>query len=190
MRTELADTLNRILAGLERLETRSDMKALRPGLSSREIGELLRSVELPVDPELVALYSWRNGTDTTGRKMGEIDIFPGFYFVSLQDAVINYRTFVGDARWQPGWLPVFANGGGDFYVVDLQQAHGPVRHFRIDESVHPIEFGSVGAMLETWAAGFERGVFYADPDGYLEFDDAQFAALAAELNPDIPWWTD
>ena len=63
-----------------------------------------------------------------------------------------------------------------------------MRHFWIDEVEHPIEFSSLSAMLATLAAGFERGIFYVDPSGYLEMDDLVFGGLATELNPDVTYW--
>ena len=63
-----------------------------------------------------------------------------------------------------------------------------VRHFRIEESAQPVEFHSLQEVLVTLAAAFARGVFFVDGDGYLEMDDLAFAALAAELNPNVPWW--
>jgi hypothetical protein len=67
---------------------------------------------------------------------------------------------------------------------------GVVRHFRIEETEHPIEFLTIGDMLTTIAAGYERGVFCVDVDGYLEIEDLAFGSLAAELNPQVPWWAD
>jgi cell wall assembly regulator SMI1 len=136
------------------------------------------------------LYSWRDGTDTEGiRKLGDISLFPGYYFLSLADAIANYRAFLPDRRWMPAWLPIFANGGGDFYVSDLSAA-GIVRHFRIEESEHPVEFLTVSDMLRTIATGFERKLFFVDDEGYLEMDYTAFGSMAAELNPSIPWWAD
>lgn len=58
--------------------------------------------------------------------------------LSLSDAVANYRSFVADPRWAHGWLPIFANGGGDFYVIDLVGDHeGSIRHFRIEQRSVP-----------------------------------------------------
>lgn len=153
---------------------------------------LLGSIGLKSNSELEALYGWRDGTSTEGvAAVDDIHMFPGFYLLSLEDAVANYRAFVTDRRWSSGWLPVFANGGGDFYVVDLgSQDESPVRHFRIDESEHPIEFSSIKDMLRTLAQAFERGIFFVDASGYLEMDDLVFGTLAAELNPHIDWWTE
>jgi hypothetical protein len=53
---------------------------------------------------------------------------------------------------------------------------------------HPIEFGSLRALLTTVAVAFERGVIFVDSGGYLEMDDLVLGELAAELNPEIDWW--
>ena len=90
-------------------------------------------------------------------------------------------------RWQRSWWPILANGGGDFFVVDGNE-QGAVRRFRLDEADHPIEHRSLEALLVTAASAFDRRIFFVDLDGYLEMDDDQFADLAAELNPDVPWW--
>ncbi len=165
---------------------------LRPGLKAHRVRPLLREIGLPMTESLEALYGWRDGTTTDGvRSLDEIHLFPGFYFLSLEDAIANYQALVADLRWRPGWLPLFANGGGDFYVTDLSnESPGAIRHFRIEESEHPVEFLSVRNMVSTLAAAFERGVFFVDANGSLEMDDAAFASVAAELNRGVPWWAD
>jgi hypothetical protein len=141
---------------------------------------------------LEALYGWKNGISIAcSAVLGDIYFFPGFYLLSIEDAVVNYQAFVTDARWTVGWLPLFADGGGDFYVLDLGwPGGGGVRHFWIDESEHPIEFRSLQALFVTLAAGFDRGIFFVNPRGYLDMDDLVFGGLAAELNPDVDWWRD
>ena len=189
--SDLADSLSQLEAAVTRLDRQRLLRALRPGLSAAEVQERLGSVGLQSNPELEALYSWRDGTSTDVAAVDDIHMFPGFYLLSLEDAIANYRAFVSDRRWEPGWLTVFANGGGDFYVVDLgSQDERPVRHFRIDESEHPIEFSSIKDMLRTLVQAFERGIFFVDAGGYLEMDDLVFGTLAAELNPHIGWWTE
>lgn len=189
---DLAGFLSQLEAALTRLDRKRLLQALRPGVSGAEVQGLLGSVGLKSNSELEALYSWRDGTSTEGvAAVDDIQVFPGFYLLSLEDAVANYRAFVTDRRWGAGWLPVFANGGGDFYVVDLgSQDESSVRHFRIDESEHPVEFSSIKDMLRTLVQAFDRGIFVVDASGYLEMDDLVFAKLAAELNPHIDWWTE
>lgn len=174
--------LLRVQEGLVRLDRRVLLAALCPGVSGAHTRSLLEASVVPSSPQLEALFHWRNGTELqSGAALGDLHLFPGFYFLSVEDAVADYQAFVSDPRWSPGWLPVFANGGGDFYVVDLAGA-GEVRHFRVDASEHPVEFLSLESMLYTIAAGFERGVFFVDEDGYLEMDDVPFGSLSAVLN--------
>lgn len=188
---DLSAPLAAIGDALLRLGRRVLLQSLQPGLPGARAHEAFGQVGLNPPPELVTLYGWRNGTSTERVSLDDIHLFPGFYLLSVDDAVANYQAFVTDSRWRTGWLPVLANGGGDFYVVDLSSsASSPVRHFRIDELEHPIEFSSLSSLLETLAEAFERGVFFVDPGGYLEMSDRAFGDLAAELNPDVDWWRD
>lgn len=190
--TDLLSSLATIEKALQRLGREVLLDSLQEGVPAEAVRSSLAAVGLPSSPELETLYGWKNGTSTAGvAAVDDIHLFPGFYLLSLEDALANYRAFANDARWSVGWLPLFANGGGDFLVLDLSQpGGGSVRHFRIEESEHPIEFGSMGALSTTLAAALERGVFFVDPSGYLEMDDLVFAAVAAEFNPDVAWWRD
>lgn len=189
---DLAEALEKIEAAMQRFDRQVLLRALKPGVAGSEVRASLGSVGLAAPSALEELYGWRDGTSTVRvASVDDIHLFPGFYLLSVEDAIANYRAFVTDSRWRTGWLPIFANGGGDFYVLDLSSpTESPVRHFRIDEAEHPIEFSSLRAMLTTVAQGFERGSFFVDPDGYLEMDDLAFGALAAELNSDVDWWRD
>ncbi len=165
------------------------LRLLQPGLDAHRVRSLLHGSGLPSTEDLEFLYAWRDGTKADGATLGEIYLFPGFYFLSLEDALLNYQAFSADPRWSPGWLPVLADGGGDFYAVDLRsEPSGRVRHFRIDEVEHPVEFASLRDLFETVAAGFERGLLFVDESGHFEMDDLAFGDLAAEINPNIPWW--
>jgi hypothetical protein len=190
MTDDPSGSLATIESALRRLGREVLLQSLQHGLAAGAVRSTLDSIGLPSTPELVAMYGWRNGTASDNpASLDDIQLFPGFHLLSLEDAVTNYRALVTDERFRPGWLPVFANGGGDFYVVDLSPTGaGAVRHFWIDEVEHPIEFSSLSAMLATLAAGFERGIFYVDRKGYLEMDDLVFGGLATELNPDVTYW--
>lgn len=192
MTAEMSDSLRRVERGLETLERIPLRSLLRPGIPPEQVREGLARVGLPSTPDFEALYGWRDGTNAgQGVPLDDLHLFPGFYLLSLEDSLANYRAFASDSRWTSGWLPVFANGGGDFYIVDMSgPALGHVRHFRIDEAEHPVEFNSLAAMIETVAAGFDRGLFFVDSDGYLEMDDLAFATVAARINPDVAWWRD
>jgi hypothetical protein len=183
-------SLARIDGALTRLDRRALLDAMREGLPIESVRSSLGAEGLASSLEIELLYGWRNGTSTVGvDAVDDVHLFPGFYFLTLQDALANYRAFRSNPRWEPAWLPIFANGGGDFYVLDSNLAGGgQIRHFRIESYEHPVEFGSLSALANTLGEAFERGVFFVDSDGYLEMDDLLFGRLAAELNPDIEWW--
>ncbi|HEY0693981.1 MAG TPA: SMI1/KNR4 family protein [Kribbella sp.] len=190
MSDDISVSLATIESALRRLGREALLQSLQSGLPADAVRSALDSTGLPSTSELEEVYAWRNGTASDSpASLDDIQLFPGFHLLSLEDAVTNYRTFVTGERWTPRWLPVFANGGGDFYVVDLSPTGaGAVRHFWIDEAEHPIEFSSLSAMMATLAQGFARGIFTVDPDGYLEMDDLVFGELATETNPDVAYW--
>lgn len=191
MTDELAVQLASIESALRRLDRQVLLRSLRHGSTGDAVRGTLGAAGLAAAVDLETLFGWHDGTLTDGVVLDDVHIFPGFYFLSLEDASANYRAFVSDSRWVTGWWPVFANGGGDFYVLDLSAAEAkPVRHFRIDEAEHPIEFSSLAAMAATLARAFADGTFFVDSSGYLEMDDQVFGQLAAKLNPDVLWWHD
>lgn len=164
----------------------------RPGQSAARVQDLLVDRGLTSLGELEEAFAWHDGIDfPPDIPADDFHVFPGFYMLSLDLAVASYDACVSDRRWKPGWLPLFANGGGDFYVVDLSEIQrGSVRHFRIEESEHPVEFATVSAFFATLAAAFQEEIFFVDPAGYLEMDDSTFGDLAARLNPGVSWWTE
>jgi len=150
---------------------------------------MLKQLELGSDRALEELYAWHDGTATPPSvRLGDISLIPGFYLLSLKDACTNYRAFVEDPRWEVGWFPILADGGGDFYVVDLSHGDSAVVHFMIDQEQHPKVFLSVARMIETFAEAFDVGAFFIDPNGHLAMHDEQFALVARELNPGIAGW--
>jgi len=187
--TDLRRSLERLEHGLESLGRDKLLDALNPGVKPAVTRHMLSTLGLAQSPELDALYQWRNGTGPASHALGDLYIYPGYYFLSQADASADHAALVEDSRWHPGWLPVLADGGGDVYAVDLTAGGtGAVRHFRNDDTEHPVEFASLTDLVRTLAEGFERHVFFVDDDGYLEMDDDQFGALAAQMNPSVPWW--
>lgn len=190
---ELLEThLETILERLRMLR-RPVVDLLRRGLHEEEVRRLLRQVTQQAPEELVQLWHWRDGTELRPNvtKLDDIHFFPGFYFCSLEDAMLQYRAMRDDARWNPAWLPIFANGGGDFYAADLQQAdskHSPVIGFLLGEDDHRVEYESLTKMIETLAVCFTRGVVYVSSNGRLEMDDTGHATVAAQINPSVDLW--
>lgn len=190
MAADLAVSLSAVETALRRLDRNTLLGRLRQGLSNEIVRSGLASAGLLATPEFERLYAWRDGTSIAGATLDDIHLFPGFYLLSLEDALLHYRDYVACERWRRGWIPIFANGGGDFYVVVLtRDGNGSIRHSWIEETDHPVEFSSLKSMFNTLAQGFARDVFFVDnSSGYLEMDDNVFFELAKELNADVGYW--
>jgi cell wall assembly regulator SMI1 len=110
MTDERLAALATIKNALQRLDRHVLERSLQPGIPAAAVQEALDEVGLVAPPELVSLYGWKDGTSTAGvAAVDDIHFFPGFYLLSVEDAVASYRAFVDDSRWRAGWLPLFAN---------------------------------------------------------------------------------
>src|SRR3954452_20046320 len=78
----------------------------RAGLDRAYVDEAVRSVGLKAPADLLDLYSYCDGTATSEKDvLGRIQIFPGFYWMSLEDALSSYRGVSRSEKWNSAWLP-------------------------------------------------------------------------------------
>jgi len=160
----------------------------RDGIDEKVVLEklLLRGLQCPSD--FLEAYRSCDGTETNeGDTLDEIQFFPGYYWISLDEALTTYDTLVSDERWNAGWLPIFANGGGDFYsiICDAQsQDFGGVAGFILGESDHLVEFKNLTTLLETIEQSFSEGAFFVS-DGCLEANYAKMRMIAKQVQPDF-----
>lgn len=182
--------LERIYSHLNRLQ-QPVVSLLQDGLSRDAVERKTKDLPIKLPSELLELYSWRNGTRVPkGSVLNDLHLLPGYYFLSLEDAISSYNAFKDDNRWNRHWFPVFANGGGDFYVAvcaDEARETGEILCFLlgIPKDDLLVEFKSMEGMLQTVAACYDEEIFYARPDGYLDADDNRYVALVRELNPHL-----
>lgn len=190
--TAMREHLRSIEASLNALRRHDLLRLLQPPLSGEVVDARLREHQLDLSDDVRELFAWKDGTETAEvQRLDTIYLFPGFYFLSLKAALASYRALVSDRRWGHDWFPLFADGGGDFYFIDLAtSARGAVRRFRLEEDHHPVEFSSLGSMVTTLAEAYDEGVIYVDDEHYLEWDRSAFTILAARHNPSVGWWTD
>jgi hypothetical protein len=140
--TEFANTYSRRVGDRSRTPQRAlaDLEArlhkarapvtsgLRPGLSPSEANDLFRSVSLSVDPALLALYIWRDGTSGSG---SEAELLPGARFPALEESIKSREFELRLAAenealpehpaaffFDPGWFPILEEAGGILYVVE------------------------------------------------------------------------
>ena len=187
---DVAAQLDRIRSGLERLGRARAIALLQPGVPPARVQEVLSELALTPPPGVPAMYEWANGSDTSAAAtLDDLYLIPGYYFLSLEDAAAEYRARVGPG-WDAAWLPVFADGGGGFFAVICDPDAGELGHvLGLDGDGFPpaTAFSSVANMASTFAQAYDDGLIEVR-DGYLEWDDAEFARLAARINSEAEYW--
>ena len=163
---------------------------LNPGITSLKIQELFEEIPLQPNQDLHALYAWRNGSkDSEGVTLGEQAFFPGFYLMSLEESIQTYQELRETSTWNQCWFPIFANGGGDFYAVNLAiEAQGEIIGYYIYEEEPQIEYNSLESMLQTFNECYKQGIIFQNEQGYLDMDYREHAEVAHEINPDLKMW--
>jgi hypothetical protein len=123
----LSELLSEYESVLESLSP-SAHAALQPGLSGEELDRLEMEFSIVLSADMRALYSWRNGSDTSRN----VCVFPYMHFYPLKDALAHrdhFRNSVRNARpeareiteeWLSHcypWVCVLKDGsmGGCFY---------------------------------------------------------------------------
>lgn len=189
--SELHELLDLVLSFLKKLN-RPIVHLLEPGLNPTEIENGLNALDLDPCQPILDIYSWRNGTTVkTGDKLDDLHLFPGYYFMSLSDALKAYEVLRDNERWNKSWFPVFANGGGDFYAMALEGGDGykvgNIIGFLLGEAENEAEFESILSMAKSIAVAYEYGIYF-EKDGYLDANDVEAASVAARFNPSIDYY--
>jgi cell wall assembly regulator SMI1 len=164
---------------------------LAPPATREQITKAESALGFDLSTELRALYACRNGTASKPKDLLEhLWFFPGYYLLSLDEAVDHARQMRRSRQWKKDWFPVFASGAGDYYAVSCRRgATSGVVGFLHGEPDQPVEFLSLAAMFATLARAFEKGAFYVERKQF-EMDDDEFSAIAISLNPGVSYWED
>jgi len=160
----------------------------RAGLSPELVETMINQVNLVAPSELIDLYTYCDGTSTReGDVLGDIQFFPGFYWMNLDHALDVYRAISKSDEWRQDWLPVFANGGGDFYAVicDNQSPYfGEILGFVLGEPEQIVDFKSLFALFETIAQSFDEGAFFFSNER-LTAKYPEMRAIARKVQPNF-----
>ena len=165
-------SIQQLVTHLERLNRREALDLILPPMPRNEVASTLVAAGLAaVEPLLEWFGSW--GGQASGGVLGYMDVLPGFYALSLPDALAHRQHH---AAWPKSWLPLLADGGGDFYVGDTSSSEVPVlRHRADDPDAEPVSV-SLAAFVAVAASAFDREEIYVS-DGYLDQDEEEWRRL-------------
>ncbi|KAA8997578.1 SMI1/KNR4 family protein [Paenibacillus spiritus] len=152
---------------------------------------------VPDAPELLrVIYGTVKGTDSGLEEARLIEFMPGYRLIHIDEyeaerralaAVLRDKGVEGGERL----LPVLANYGGD-YICWMRDSEGAERLCDVlaDYGDPMIMFDSPELFLRTLCAFYRESVYAADEEGYLDSDLIREGEVAAELNPQSPYWTE
>ncbi|MGX9688201.1 SMI1/KNR4 family protein [Deinococcus wulumuqiensis] len=161
---------------------------LNPGASAEAIAQAEKQLGLTFPAELTeslmrhdgsAGMSWPGGDllslegiareRSVWMELLESDIFSG-------NADHNETsTLIQSGWWNPGWIPLHADGGGNGMVVDMAPAQagtaGQVLFMDHEVGPNEPEYDSLAEYLEAIADGLEAGQFFVNEDAVVSTDD-------------------
>jgi len=146
---------------------------LNRGLEESAIKKKFSHYNLEVTGDMIKLYGYKNGTkDDRALKLGQVYLLPGYYFMEIEEAFVQYESMIELEEWDRQWFPFLASGGGDFLAIDLSV--GAKSFSRIIEWVEgfapEVEYNSVNELLESVKNGIEKNIIFVDEEGYLDMD--------------------
>lgn len=133
----------------------------RPAPASPNALSTLSTTSAPA--ELLEFYAQQNGLPH------EFILYGTWQFLTLEEAfeltgiLIRSSAHLGEQRWNPAWLPILTNNGGDYCFQDLRQGDLAIyRH--MDRERLPLQ-QSLGAFLERLVAELRAGEYVFTDDG-------------------------
>lgn len=153
----------------------------RPAATEAQIAEAERQLGLALPPALHALYrladgqpegaatlldafSWMPLSEVVERAAFLNEFFPdGLNEEDPDHAPIQANTGIRPTWWWPQWLPIMANGGGDYLCVDLDpepEGHrGQLIAYFHYETYRSLVARGFEGLIESVANGLASGTF-------------------------------
>jgi len=166
---------------------------LKPGLTDDALQSNSLRLPLHIPQSAIELFKWHNGTEQGVATFNDMWFFPGYFLVSLEEAIDIYLELRKEVpeRWDSNWLPIFDSGSGDYCAIAcglMPSADGEVIVYRIGDVSTESEFSTLESMLQTISTCFENGAYSVAPTGEFDQDDSQVSKTARRLNLNIRRW--
>jgi cell wall assembly regulator SMI1 len=140
------------------------LRALRPGASAAELDALQAAVGMPLPAGVRTFLAWHNGQgedypgkfEENWRLLGTTEIAE-----TRQQLLADEET---KPHWQPAWIPLLDDDGGDFLFIDAAQPEAPVRSYYLGKSEQEVVAPSLASWLEEFVKAVEKGAYTEDPE--------------------------
>lgn len=193
------DRLQGLLGELEaqwRRQKAPIAEVLAPGLSPAHAQRMTDEIGLRLPVEIQTWFAWHNGVTVPdrGSPSPEVDLGRGWRFLSIQQAVETYRSWLAAAQraadsssdlpadhwWPPSWLPLSHLDHGYVLVVDCDAPNGAVTPVRTvaweDLDFHRIRTPSFTDAVAVWVQLLQRDLWSYNPTTKfweLDFDNTE-----------------
>jgi cell wall assembly regulator SMI1 len=169
-KVEATDQLPDLLARLETWLTRhrpAFLKSLQPGASEIELHALQSQLGLEVPDDLRTLLAWHNGQGEgyAGRFEENWILLSTSRIVAAKHDLDEQAPGNGHKTgWQPEWIPLLDDDGGDYLCLDTSQPGAPVRAFWLGQAEHPVVAPSLGDWVAEFVKAVEAGEYHEEPE--------------------------
>jgi cell wall assembly regulator SMI1 len=149
--TRGAEDLGKVLGVLDKLwKERVPSLLLRPG-NAGGASALAKALGAELPPELELWFSWHDGQTESTPLSDEST----FFLHSSASAADAYAFLRSEAEaYDPAWVPLFENGGGDHRVYD--RTTGAIVSYWHDDAERPVAFESLVAWAKATAAALDK----------------------------------
>lgn len=185
----IKDSIKNTVSYLEKYN-RPVVNLLQDGLELKSIKQKVNDLNLPFPNDFYELYSIYNGTlAKEGDILDDLHFFPGFYFLSLEDAINCYNAFKDDSRWDKNWFPIFSNGGGDFFCIDCNKNREfQIQGFLLGYTGDFTDYINLASMFKTIEECYKTGAYFIDSEGSLDNDIDKEKEIGKKYNPGLARW--
>jgi hypothetical protein len=135
---------------------------LLPGLAGDEVRRRLGEVP----GQVVEWFEWCNGVDG-GETNDDVAVIPGYYPLSLDEAINLRPIYEGDEVLAPNWIPLLQGPSSDIYAAVWSDPSQVSVAWVVIEEETEIEYAGIRQMVESFTACYDRGEYVVDEDGYL-----------------------
>lgn len=165
------------------------------GKANRQWEAIFSQVTADIPQIFRSIYTKIAGTPRNLDDQRYMDFTPGYRLIHIEEMREEYQRLFQmlalddecEAKIQ-GIIPILADySSGYICYAKIRDGVERIFHYSPEDGLERIH-NSVEAFLETIVAFYEKGVYYLDADGCLDYDFVKEGIIGAQHNPDIGYW--